>query len=73
MDLFETIQNAVGCDLLSDIKFEPYKTKACTALFSLKLEEYSLEQYEEFANYLFGELVKFNSYNDVENYFMEKQ
>lgn len=73
MDLFETLQNIVGCALLSDIKFEPYRTKACTAIFSLKLEEFPLSQYEEFANYMFSENIKFNSYSDVEKYFMEKQ
>ena len=73
MDLFETLQNAVGCAMLSDIKFEPNRTKACTAIFSLKLEEFPLSQYEELAFYLFSETVKFDSYSDADKYFMEKQ
>ena len=73
MDLFETLQCAVGCSMLSDIRFEPYKTKVCTAIFSLKLTEFPLSQYEELAFYLFNETVKFDSYSDAEKYFMAKQ
>jgi len=73
MDLFKALQNAVGCAMLSDIKFDPYKTKACTEIFSLKLEEFPLSQYEELANYLFNESVKFDSYSDAEKYYMNKQ
>lgn len=72
MDLFEMIQKSVGCDMLSDIKFEPYKTKACTAIFSLKLEKFPLSQFEELSSYLFGETKKFDSYSEVEKYFMKR-
>ena len=38
MDLFEKMQYKVGANLLSDIKFEPYRSELCKAITNIKFE-----------------------------------
>ena len=72
MDLFDEIYQDVGCAVLSDMKFEPYRKDACEKVATMKLDRYPLRQFQEFAEYLFGERVSFSDYQDVKNYFSGK-
>ena len=72
MDLFEKMQYKVGANLLSDIKFEPYRSELCKAITNSKFEDFSLQEFTELATYLFNEQIKFSSYEEVEKYFYEK-
>ena len=72
MDLFDEIYQDVGCAVLSDMKFEPYRKDACEKVATMKLDRYPLCQFQEFAEYLFSERVSFSDYQDVKNYFSTK-
>ena len=39
MDLFDSVYRDVGCDVLSDIKFEPHRTYACDIVSKMKLTD----------------------------------
>lgn len=72
MDLFDSVYRDVGCDVLSDIKFEPHRTYACDIVFKMKLTDYPLSQFQELAGYLFEERAEFSDYSEVKDYFAGK-
>ena len=72
MDLFDLIHSKVGCLMLSDIKFEPYRSCACEKLKTINLADYPLSQLQDIAQYLFDEKVIFSDYSEVNEYFSKK-
>lgn len=72
-DLFEVVAFAIGCEYISDMKFEPYNDIAkkevarhyCTERFPLKTLN---ELYE----YLYGKARQFDSYDEAKNAFEKK-
>lgn len=52
-DVFETLKNIIGCEYISDMKFEPYRTKAKEALKSMKLSALSLSELKDLVMYLY--------------------
>ena len=72
MTLFEMVQKIIGCEMLSDIKFEPHKGKVAHAVYNMKLSDFPVESYEELASYVYGETVKFAGYDEVDKYFERK-
>ena len=72
MDLFDLIHSKVGCLMLSDIKFEPYRSCACEKLKTINLSDYPLSQLQDLAQYLFDEKVIFSDYSEVNEYFSKK-
>ena len=72
MDLFDLIHSKVGCLMLSDIKFEPYRSCACEKLKTINLADYPLSQLQDLAQYLFDEKVIFSDYSEVNEYFSKK-
>ena len=53
-DIFEKLKKSIGCTYISDLKDEPYCTEAKTLLKAMDLEEYSLEELNDIACYLYG-------------------
>jgi len=63
-DVFETLKNTLGCEYISDLKFEPFRTKAMRALKSMELNALSLSELEDIAQYLYGK-TDFKSRDDI--------
>ena len=59
MTLFEMVQKTIGCEMLSDIKFDPHKKKVAHTVYNMKLSDFPLANYEELVSYVYGETVKF--------------
>ena len=72
MTLFEMVQKIIGCEMLSDIKFDPHKKKVAHAVYNMKLSDFPIESYEELISYVYGETVKFSNYDDADKYFENK-
>lgn len=66
-DIFETLKNILGCEYISDMKFEPYRTKAKEALKSMDLSILSLSDLKDIAQYLY-EKTDFKSKDDILQY-----
>ena len=52
-DLLEFLQYILGCTYISDLRFEPYNTKAKVVLKNIKLRKYSLKQIKDTIQYLY--------------------
>ena len=66
-DIFETLKNILGCEYISDMKFEPYRTKAKEVLKSMELSILSLSDLKDIAQYLY-EKTDFKSKDDILQY-----
>lgn len=66
-DIFETLKNILGCEYISDMKFEPYRTKAKETLKSMELSILSLSDLKDIAQYLY-EKTDFKSKDDILQY-----
>lgn len=53
MDVFETLKNAIGCSYISDLSFEPYRTRAQKTLKTMALENCSITELNDIANYFY--------------------
>lgn len=51
-DLFEDLYILVGCEYISDMKFEPYLSKAKKALQTMNLSVYPQQQLDDLHMYL---------------------
>ena len=66
-DIFETLKNTLGCEYISDMKFEPYRTKAKEVLKSMELSALSLSELKDLVRYLY-EKADFKSRDDILQY-----
>ena len=53
MDIFEYLRSMLGCQCISDLRFEPYKIRAQRLLQTIPLQGYSLEVLSDLAEYLY--------------------
>jgi hypothetical protein len=54
MDIFEKLENAIGCDYVSDLRFEPHCTKAKELLKTMEIEKCSVVELNDVTNYFYG-------------------
>ena len=54
MDVFEKLKSAIGCDYISDLSFEPHRTKAKMLLKVMDIEHCSFAELNDIANYFYG-------------------
>lgn len=54
MDVFEKLKEAIGCDYISDLRFEPHLTKAKELLKAMEIEKCSYAELNDIADYLYG-------------------
>lgn len=66
-DIFETLKTTLGCEYISDMKFEPYRTKAKESLKSMELSALSLSELKDLVRYLY-EKTDFKSKDDILQY-----
>ncbi len=61
MDMFEYLRKMLGCEYISDLRYEPYKTRAQRLLATVPLEGYPLEVLSDLAEYLYGSKNRFET------------
>ena len=54
MDVFETLKSLVGCEYISDLRFEPYCSRAKVLMKRMILENCSLAELSDLACYIYG-------------------
>lgn len=54
-DLLEFLKYILGCTYISDLRTEPYNTKAKIVLKFLNLKKYPISQVKDTFEYLYGE------------------
>lgn len=52
-DLFEVLKNLCGCEYISDLRYEPYISKARLRMQTLCTDSFSLFQLSDMAEYLY--------------------
>ena len=52
MELLEFLRVILGCEFLSDLRFEPYYSKVLMLLSQLKLQNYTVKDINEVKKYL---------------------
>ncbi|MBQ9938110.1 MAG: hypothetical protein IJO96_01110 [Oscillospiraceae bacterium] len=66
MDIFEKLKEAVGCDNISDLRFEPYLTKAKELLKEMDITKCSVAALNDISDYFYG--AQFDSAEAVINF-----
>lgn len=61
MDIFEKITEILGLEYMSDMKFEPNRSRAILLISEMDLSQYSMASLSDLFQYIFGEDKKFNS------------
>jgi len=54
MDIFEKLKSILGCNYISDLRFDPYCDKAKELIKTLDIENCSFAELNDVANYLYG-------------------
>lgn len=68
-DLFEILAYELGCDYISDMKYEPYNSMARGLMVSQAVEQYSLPVLNDIAEYLYGGNHRFASTVQAQEFF----
>lgn len=53
LDLLELVQYIIGCEYLSDLKYDPYNSRAKILLQNISFDHYSLNQIRDTINYIY--------------------
>jgi hypothetical protein len=61
MDVFEQLKEIIGCDYISDLKIWPYNKKAKKKVNILPLNECTLFELNDLANYIYGNVRPFEN------------
>lgn len=54
MDVFEKLKNALRCNYISDLRYEPYCTEAKKMLRVMEIEKCSVVELNDIAEYFYG-------------------
>lgn len=68
-DLFEELRKQCGCRYISDIRKMPASYTARAFMQTAKLEQYTLKELSDAAEYLYNQTVEFVSYAMAESFF----
>lgn len=69
MELLEKLRKRVGCLYISDLRYEPYKLLAKQELQALNLQEYTLRELTDAAQYLYEANAHLESYAEAAQFF----
>ncbi len=65
-DIFEMLAVAIGCNFVSDMKYEPYNTIAKLAVIEMfDLKDVPLKMLSDLYNYLYKVKTDFQTYKDA--------
>ena len=68
-DLFEDLKAKLGCEYISDLRYDPWIKQARKEIIKLDLSKYSLFELADAAEYLYFEKRSFDNVEDAEKYF----
>lgn len=71
-DLFEDLKSIVRCEYISDMRYSPWIELARNAITWIDLNEYSLFELNDAAEYLYAEKIYFINSSAAHEYFREK-
>ena len=71
-DIFEDIRRMLGCRYESDLRFEPYLTRAKRALLVIDTKRYPMEQSRDLKAYLYGEQTAQTDHRQAKAYSQQK-
>lgn len=55
MGVFEELKDNLGCEYISDLRFEPYCTKAKLVIKTLDIGNYSFTELNDLTDYFYGQ------------------
>ena len=70
-DFFEYIQKEAGCEYLSDLHTKKYFLSAINLIKDIDAEDYTLEEWQDMANYLTERNLHFNCAEDAKKFLIE--
>ena len=70
MDLFELLQDKVGCEYISDMRSEPHRSRARKIIKELNLEDYTLTELSDMAEYLYDRKPDFSNMRQAQSFFL---
>ena len=73
MDIFKKLKMIVGCEYISDLRFDCIHQRACKEICNMSLYPYPKSQLEDMAHYLYGEKANFKDIYSAECFFKDKQ
>ena len=68
-DLFEEVKTTVGCDYISDLRFEPYNSHAKKLMSVCDIDGLPLHTLSDLASYLYNEKQIFQSMEEAKHFF----
>lgn len=69
MDVFADLKKYVACEFISDLRYEPHKSRAKAILRELDLSKYSLPSLNDLVVYIYDMNRTFQSVADVQHFF----
>lgn len=67
-NLFEVLREKVGCNYISDMKYDPYKEIARKTLSAMNLSDYSLNVLNDACQYFYNKESEFLSKKEAIDY-----
>ena len=71
VDFFELIRDMTGAEQVSDLKYEPYRTRAILLLRYIPTEEYSVQEILDMTHYLLDAKRTFQSKDEARTFFRD--
>ena len=60
------------CEYISDLQCLPYREPAKRAVSGFDLQQYPLHQLSDLADYLYGEKIQFETYEQAKAFFQQR-
>ena len=73
MDLFEELKNEIGCEYISDLRFGANNQLAKAIMRNINVNDYTLAELNDMAEYLYQKSVKFESLKEAANFFSNNE
>lgn len=70
-DFFELLRDMTGAEQVSDLKYEPYRTRAILLLRYIPTEEYSVQEISDMTHYLLDAQRTFQSKDEARAFFCD--
>ena len=69
MDLFEELKSRIGCQYISDLRFGTYNELAKSIMRKINVDDYSLSELNDMAEYLYQKTVNFETFEEATKFF----
>ena len=68
-DLFDWLKEGVGCEYISDLRFDPYISQAKAILKDIDYLQFSLRDLSDCSEYLYLDKFTFKNYDEAIHFF----